>query len=319
MALIEAGYEPVVVDSLANSKRSVLERIGLITGMVPEFHQQDIRDEAAIDRLMASGIEAVIHFAGLKAVGESVTNPLAYYENNVAGSTALLKVMEHHRVRSIVFSSSATVYGDPDAVPVTELMPPKRPTNPYGMTKLMIEEILRDVHAANRSWNVGILRYFNPAGAHASGVIGEDPHDIPNNLMPFISQVAAEQLPKLSVFGDDYPTVDGTGVRDYIHVVDLAAGHIAALKRLEVEPGFHIWNLGTGSGTSVLEMVRAFEDSTGVHIPYEIVGRRPGDIAAIWADPNLARAELSWQALLSVVDMCRDSWNWQQYALGLKD
>lgn len=319
IALIEAGHEPIVVDSLVNAKRSVLDRIGEITGMVPEFHQVDIRDEDALESVVATGVEAVVHFAGLKAVGESVAHPLDYYDTNVAGSVTLFRVLGRHDIRTVVFSSSATVYGEPDTVPVTESMPPKRPINPYGRTKLMIEDILHDAHLSDERWNVAILRYFNPAGAHASGVIGEDPNDIPNNLMPYMSQVAAEVLPRLQVFGGDYPTEDGTGVRDYIHVVDLAGGHLAALERLVEDPGFHVWNLGTGRGTSVLELIHAFETSTGVAVPYEIVARRPGDIAAIWADPTRAQVELEWAALRTVEDMCRDAWQWQRHSLGIED
>lgn len=313
--LLEAGHDPVVVDSLVNSKPSVLDRVENITGYRVPFHRFDIRDSAALDHLMAeAGFEAVLHFAGLKAVGESVQHPLAYYDANVGGSVTLLAAMERHGIKTIVFSSSATVYGDPPAVPVTESMPTGNPTNPYGWTKLMIEQILGDVHAGDQGWNIALLRYFNPVGAHPSGVIGEDPEGLPNNLMPYISQVAAERLPELRVFGNDYPTRDGTGVRDYIHVVDLARGHVSALDRLQSDPGLHVWNLGTGAGVTVLELVAAFERASGVRVPYRVEGRRAGDIAAIWADPARAKLELDWSATLTVDDMCADTWRWQQYA-----
>jgi UDP-glucose 4-epimerase len=318
--LMQAGHDVVIVDNLDNSKASVVPRVGDITGAEPAFVHADVRDEAALDEVVSAGdFDACIHFAGLKAVGESVEKPLEYYDANVGGSITLFRVLDRHEVRTIVFSSSATVYGDPDQVPVTEAMPTKPPTNPYGRTKLMIEEILGDLHRSNPDWNVALLRYFNPVGAHASGLIGEDPNDLPNNLMPYISQVAAEKLPKLMVFGDDYPTVDGTGVRDYIHVVDLAKGHLAALDRLNTDPGRHVWNLGTGRGTSVLELISAFERATRVKIPYEITGRRAGDVAETWADPSKAAEELGWSAERTVEDMCADTWHWQQYALGLQD
>ncbi len=318
--LLQAGHEPVIVDNLANSKRSVIDRIEELTGYRPVLHEIDIGDRVALDPIIGTGrFGAVLHFAGLKAVGESVRRPLDYYRTNVGGSTALLEVMAHHRLRTVVFSSSATVYGAPETVPVVETMPTAQPTNPYGRSKLIIEGMLEDVHAADPDWNVGILRYFNPAGAHESGVIGEDPNGIPNNLMPFITQVAAERLPELLVFGDDYPTRDGTGIRDYIHVVDLARGHVAALERMEADPGFHVWNLGTGQGHSVLEVKAAFERSTGVRVPHRVVDRRPGDIAAIWADPSRAQRELAWNASRSVDDMCVDAWRWQQFAQELSE
>lgn len=317
--LILAGHDVVIVDNLDNSKRSVLDRIGEITGLVPDFVEADIRDEDALeDAVSANAPEACMHFAGLKAVGESVAKPLDYYHANVGGAVTLLRVLDRHNVRTFVFSSSATVYGDPDRVPITEDMPIKPPTNPYGWTKLMIEQILGHAHQANPAWNIALLRYFNPVGAHPSGIIGEDPNDIPNNLMPYISQVAAEKLPKLAVFGDDYDTPDGTGIRDYIHVVDLAKGHLAALDKLTVSPGLHVWNLGTGRGTSVLELVSAFERAAHVRIPYEMTARRPGDVAETWADPSKATRELGWKAELTVDDMCADSWRWQQHALGLE-
>lgn len=316
--LILAGHDVVIVDNLDNSKPSVVSRIGEIVGLEPRFVEVDIRDETGLESVVAdAGFDSCVHFAGLKAVGESVQKPLEYYDANVAGSVSLFRVLQRHGVHKVVFSSSATVYGEPDAVPITEEMPTKPPTNPYGWTKLMIEQILADLHRSDPAWNVALLRYFNPVGAHQSGVIGEDPNDTPNNLMPYISQVAAEKLPKLMVFGNDYPTVDGTGVRDYIHVVDLAKGHLAALDRLALDPGLHVWNLGTGRGTSVLELVAAFERAAKLRIPYEVVGRRTGDVAETWADPTLAARELAWKAELTVDDMCADTWAWQQYALGL--
>lgn len=313
--LLLEGHDVVIVDSLANSKASVVDRIGEITGRSPELRVADIRDEEAIEKVVAGAdFDAVIHFAGLKAVGESVARPLGYYDANVAGSVTLFRVLDRHDVRTVVFSSSATVYGDPDAVPVVETMPTRPPTNPYGRTKLMIEQILSDLYQSDHRWRVGLLRYFNPVGAHESGVIGEDPNDIPNNLMPYIAQVATERLPRLQVFGADYDTVDGTGVRDYIHVVDLARGHLAALRRLEAEGGLHVWNLGTGTGTSVLELVEAFERASAARVPYDIVDRRPGDVAAIWADASKAERELEWTARRSIEEMCGDTWRWQQYA-----
>lgn len=316
--LLAAGHEPVIVDSLVNAKPSVIDRVEAITGYRVPLHRFDIRDRAALDELLAGDrFEAVLHFAGLKAVGESVEHPLDYYDANVGGSMTLLAAMERHGIKTIVFSSSATVYGDPPAIPVTESMPTGNPTNPYGWTKLMVEQILRDVHAGGPGWSVALLRYFNPVGAHPSGVIGEDPEGLPNNLMPYISQVAVERLPELRVFGNDYPTRDGTGVRDYIHVVDLARGHVSALNRLQSDPGLHVWNLGTGNGVTVLELVAAFERAAGTRVPYRVEGRRPGDIAAIWADPSRAKAELGWSATLTIDDMCRDTWRWQQYAEGL--
>jgi UDP-glucose 4-epimerase len=316
--LLAAGHEPVIVDSLVNAKPTVIDRVEDITGYRVPLHRFDIRDEAPLEDLLASDrFEAVLHFAGLKAVGESVVRPLAYYDANVSGSVTLLEAMERHGIRTIVFSSSATVYGDPLTIPVTEAMPTGSPTNPYGWTKLMIEQILRDVHAGGEGWSVALLRYFNPVGAHPSGVIGEDPEGLPNNLMPYISQVAVERLPELRLFGNDYPTRDGTGVRDYIHVVDLARGHVSALNRLQSDPGLHVWNLGTGNGVTVLELVAAFERASGVKVPYRVEGRRPGDIAAIWADPTSANVELGWSANLTVDDMCRDTWRWQQYAEGI--
>lgn len=318
--LVQAGHEPVIVDNLANSKRSVIDRIEALTGYRPVLHEVDIADEVAVEAIIGTGrFDAVLHFAGLKAVGESVERPLDYYRTNVGGSTVLFEVMQRHRLQTVVFSSSATVYGSPAEVPVVETLPTAQPTNPYGRSKLIIEGILEDLHRAADGWNVGILRYFNPAGAHESGTIGEDPFGIPNNLMPYITQVAAGRLPELLVFGGDYETRDGTGIRDYIHVVDLARGHVAALERMKVDPGFHVWNLGTGTGHTVLEVVAAFERSTGVRVPHRVIPRRPGDIAAIWADPSKARDELAWTAGRTVEDMCADAWRWQQFERSLAD
>ncbi len=309
--LLAAGHEVVVVDNLCNSNRESMRRVESITRCNLVFHETDLLDKESLEDIFhQTDVQAVIHFAGLKAVGESVRLPLTYYHNNITGTMNLLEVMTSCGVRNLVFSSSATVYGDPHTVPIREYFPVS-PTNPYGRTKWMIEEILRDVYAADRSWNIALLRYFNPVGAHPSGQIGEDPNDIPNNLMPFVSQVAVGKLPELSVFGSDYPTPDGTGVRDYIHVVDLAKGHIRALKKLETSPGLLTVNLGTGRGYSVLEMVEAFEKASGKRVPYTIVDRRPGDIAACYADPSLARKELGWSAELGIDEMCRDAWRWQ--------
>ncbi len=309
--LLQAGHEVVVVDNLANSKKESLERVQEITGKFVEFHRVDLRDERALDAVFEGAeIEAVIHFAGLKAVGESVAMPLHYYHNNVTGTLILCQVMAARGVKNIVFSSSATVYGDPHTVPIREDFPLSA-TNPYGRTKLMIEEILRDLHRADGAWNVALLRYFNPVGAHASGRIGEDPSGIPNNLVPYIAQVAVGKLAELAVFGDDYPTPDGTGVRDYIHVVDLALGHLRALDRLTSNPGVVVYNLGTGRGYSVLEVVAAFEEASGKKIPYKVVGRRPGDIASNYADPARAKSELKWSTSRDIYEMCADVWRWQ--------
>lgn len=309
--LLQAGHDAVVLDNLSNSSMRSMERVERITGRRPEFVEGDIRDETALDALLARHrIDATIHFAGLKAVGESVEKPLAYYDNNVAGTATLLRALDRAQSRRIVFSSSATVYGDPESVPIHEDAR-TGPTNPYGRTKWMIEHMLQDLAAADARWSVGVLRYFNPVGAHVSGLIGEDPRGIPNNLMPFVAQVAVGRRERLSVFGGDWPTVDGTGVRDYIHVVDLARGHLAALDRALQAPGAWTVNLGTGRGTSVLELVRAFERASGRPVPYAIVGRRPGDIAACWADPALAKALLGWQAELDIDRMCVDAWRWQ--------
>jgi UDP-glucose 4-epimerase len=309
--LLQAGYDVTVVDNLSNSKEESLRRVERITGRKPAFHRVDLLDRPGLEAVFAHNTpQAVIHFAGLKAVGESVSVPLRYYHNNVTGTLVLCEVMREHDVRNLVFSSSATVYGEPESVPIREDFPLKV-TNPYGRSKLMIEEILRDLFISETGWNIALLRYFNPVGAHESGLIGEDPNDIPNNLMPFISQVAVGKLPQLNVFGNDYPTRDGTGVRDYIHVVDLAAGHVHALEKLEQDPGVVTANLGTGRGYSVLEMVRAFEKASGRKVPYRITARRPGDIASCYADPSRAQSELGWKAQRGIEEMCRDSWKWQ--------
>ena len=311
LELLQAGHEVVVVDNLSNSKKESLQRIQEISGKNLEFHLVDLLNREALDQVFAgAGIDAVIHFAGLKAVGESVKIPLSYYHNNITGTLILCEVMGKHGIKNLVFSSSATVYGDPETVPITEDFP-LGPANPYGRTKLMIEDILRDWQATDRSLNIALLRYFNPVGAHQSGRIGEDPNGIPNNLLPFISQVAVGKLPRLRVFGSDYPTRDGTGIRDYIHVVDLVIGHLRALEKLATNPGLVTYNLGTGRGYSVLEMIAAFEKASGKEIPYRIVERRAGDIAECYADPSLANRELGWSADREVEEMCRDAWCWQ--------
>ncbi|MBD5803436.1 UDP-glucose 4-epimerase [Azoarcus sp. Aa7] len=312
VALLEAGHDVVVVDNLCNSKPAALERVERIAGRkLRGFHRADVRDASALTRVFVEHrVDAVIHFAALKAVGESVAHPLAYYENNVGGLFSLVGAMEAADVRRFVFSSSATVYGDPASVPIREDFPTGA-TNPYGRTKLMCEEVLRDLVAADARWHVVLLRYFNPVGAHASGSIGEDPNGIPNNLMPYVSQVAVGKLRELQVFGGDYPTSDGTGVRDYIHVVDLAAGHVAAVERMDGLPGVSCVNLGTGRGYSVLEVARAFERASGREVPYRIVARRPGDVAACWADASLAYKVLGWQPQFDLDAMCRDAWRWQ--------
>ncbi|MDX9994922.1 MAG: UDP-glucose 4-epimerase GalE [Rhodocyclaceae bacterium] len=308
--LLGAGHRVRVVDNLSNSKPAVLDRIETICGRRPEFVEADIRDRGAMVAAL-QGCEAVIHFAGLKAVGESVEQPLRYYRNNVEGSIALFDAMAETGVKTIVFSSSATVYGDPASVPIREDAPLSA-TNPYGRSKLIIEDILRDVARADPDWRIALLRYFNPVGAHVSGLIGEDPNGIPNNLMPYVAQVAVGKLDCLSVFGDDYPTPDGTGVRDYIHVVDLAKGHLAALAALERQGGLLTVNLGTGRGYSVLEMVRAFEAASGRKVAYRIAPRRAGDIATCYADPALAAELLGWRAQKGLEDMCADAWRWQE-------
>lgn len=309
--LLSAGHELLILDNFSNSSPRVLERIEQISGRRPSVIEGDIRDGALLDKLFATySIASVIHFAGLKAVGESVEQPMRYYDNNVVGSLRLFEAMARAGVRRLVFSSSATVYGDPHTVPIDESFP-LQATNPYGRSKLIIEEMLRDIGRADPQWRVVLLRYFNPVGAHSSGLIGEDPQGIPNNLMPFVAQVAVGRRAELSVFGGDYPTADGTGVRDYIHVVDLARGHLAALEALERQDGVVPVNLGTGRGYSVLEVVKAFEKASGQAVPYRIVDRRPGDIAACYADPRRARELLGWSAERDIDAMCADAWRWQ--------
>jgi UDP-glucose 4-epimerase len=307
--LLTAGHDVVVIDNLSNTKITVLDRIEQITGRRPAFIQADIRDRAAVEAAL-EGCTAVVHFAGLKAVGESVEKPLLYYSNNVEGSLVLFAAMVARGVKRIVFSSSATVYGDPKEVPIREDAA-LSVTNPYGRSKLIIEDMLRDIAAADPTWQVALLRYFNPVGAHRSGLIGEDPNGIPNNLMPYVTQVAVGKLACLSVFGNDYPTPDGTGVRDYIHVVDLAKGHLAALAALERDPGIVTVNLGTGQGYSVLDMVAAFEKASGRRVAYRIAPRRSGDVACCYADPGKARELLGWNAELDLAAMCADAWRWQ--------
>ncbi len=309
--LLNAGYEVVVFDNLCNSKKAAIDRVEAITGKALSFVLGDLKDTQDIAAVFAENtIDAVIHFAGLKAVGESVEMPLNYYQNNITGTLNLLETMKLAGVKKIVFSSSATVYGDPHTLPIGEDFPLSA-TNPYGRSKLIIEEMLQDIYRSDVGWDISILRYFNPVGAHKSGTMGEDPNGIPNNLMPYISQVASGRLNRLSVYGDDYDTKDGTGVRDYIHVVDLARGHLNALEKLENRPGLMIHNLGAGKGYSVIEMVRAFEKASGKSVAYEIVGRRAGDIAACYADPEKARRELGWCVEKSLDDMCQDTWKWQ--------
>ena len=310
--LLNEGYEVVVVDNLCNSCEESLKRVEEITGKTVKFYEADLLDRDALEKIFtAEKVESVIHFAGLKAVGESVQKPLEYYHNNITGTLILCDVMRNHGVKNIVFSSSATVYGDPAFIPITEECPKGVCTNPYGWTKSMLEQILTDLHTADSEWNVVLLRYFNPIGAHKSGKIGENPKGIPNNLMPYITQVAVGKLKCLGVFGDDYDTPDGTGVRDYIHVVDLALGHVKAIKKLEAKEGVSIYNLGTGNGYSVLQMVKAMEKACGHEIPYEIKPRREGDIATCYADPSKAKRELGWEAQRGLDEMCEDSWRWQ--------
>jgi UDP-glucose 4-epimerase len=311
--LLNAGHLIVVVDDLSNSKVESLRRVERLTGESPTLFQTNLSDTEGLSAAFSvDPIDAVIHFAAYKAVGESVEQPLEYYRNNVAGTINLLEVMRQHSCMNLVYSSSCTVYGEPQQVPITEDHPTAAAESPYGWTKLMTEQIMRDTYASDADWNFVLLRYFNPVGAHSSGDIGEDPHGIPNNLMPYITQVAAGRLPKLRVFGDDYPTPDGTGVRDYVHVVDLAAAHVRAVKKLVDRPGVLTYNLGTGHGTSVLELVTAFERATGKQIPYEVVDRRAGDIAAAYADPTKAKKELGWESRFDLEGMCRDGWKWQQ-------
>jgi UDP-glucose 4-epimerase len=311
LELLKAGHEVCVVDNLCNSSEESLRRVKELSGKSFEFHKIDILDKAALTEVMrGAGFDAVIHFAALKAVGESVSIPLRYYHNNITGTLVLCEVMQEHGVKNIVFSSSATVYGDPHTVPITEDFP-LQATNPYGRTKLMMEYVLSDLNIADPEFNVALLRYFNPIGAHESGMIGEDPNGIPNNLMPFVAQVAIGRREKVCVFGNDYPTPDGTGVRDYIHVVDLAVGHLRALEKLATSPGVVTCNLGTGMGYSVIDIIKAMEKASGKTIAYEVVDRRPGDIAECYADPAYALQELGWKAERGVEDMCRDAWKWQ--------
>jgi UDP-glucose 4-epimerase len=313
LALLQGHQDVVVVDNLCNSSAVSLERVAEIAGRKPFFIEGDVRNGALLESVFAEySIDVVLHFAGLKAVSESVSEPLHYYDNNVHGSQVLLQAMANAGVFTFVFSSSATVYGEPAQMPISEDCAARQPTNPYGRTKLMVEDILRDLAVSDPRWRISILRYFNPVGAHNSGLIGEDPDGIPSNLLPYIAQVAVGKLPEWVVFGDDYPTHDGTGVRDYIHVVDLAEGHLRALDALETRTGTHVWNLGTGHGYSVLEMVRAFEAASGKPVPYRIAARRPGDIAICYADPSKAERELGWKAKCGVPEMIRDAWRWQQ-------
>ncbi len=311
VVLLEAGFQVVVLDNLSNSAAESLARVARIAGRAPGFVRGDLRDRALLDGLFARyDIGSVLHFAGLKAVGESVREPLRYYDNNVAGTLALCEAMAEAGVFTLVFSSSCTVYGDPTTVPIREDQPLGEPINPYGRSKRMVEQVLTDLAAADARWRVALLRYFNPVGAHESGLMGEDPNGVPNNLVPFIAQVAAGRLPELAVFGDNYPTADGTGVRDYIHVMDLAEGHLSALRALH-RPGAQVWNLGTGRGYSVLEMIRAFEQACGRSIAYRVAPRRPGDVAACYADPGKAERELGWKARRDLAVMMQDTWRWQ--------
>ena len=311
--LLNAGYDVVVVDNLYNASPKALDRVKEITGKDLTFYEADIRDREALEAIFAKeNVDAVIHFAGLKAVGESVAKPLEYYENNIAGTVNLCFAMRKYNVKNIIFSSSATVYGDPAQIPITEECPKGTCTNPYGWTKWMLEQILVDLHTADPEWNVILLRYFNPIGAHKSGLIGEDPKGIPNNLLPYVAQVAIGKLECLGVFGDDYDTPDGTGVRDYIHVVDLAVGHVKAIEKLKDKEGVSVYTLGTGNGYSVLQVVHAFEKACGHPIKYQIKPRRAGDIATCYCDPQKAKKELGWEAQYNIEDMCADSWNWQK-------
>ncbi|WP_103663786.1 UDP-glucose 4-epimerase GalE [Gracilimonas amylolytica] len=311
LELLTAGHDVIVIDNLSNSSYEAIKRVERITSKEVTFYEEDLLNKQAVQKIFKEHeIDSVIHFAGYKAVGESVAKPLMYYNNNITSTLILCEVMKEFGVHNLVFSSSATVYGDPETVPITEDFPLSA-TNPYGRTKLFIEYILKDLHVSDSTWNISLLRYFNPVGAHKSGLIGEDPNDIPNNLMPYISQVAVGKLEKLSVFGGDYPTADGTGVRDYIHVVDLAVGHLKALEKLESNPGLIVHNLGTGKGSSVLDMVKAFENASGKKVPYEITDRRPGDIAECYADPTKAENELNWKAERNITQMCEDTWRWQ--------
>ena len=311
--LIAAGHNPVVVDNLSNASPEAIHRVEKIVGQPIPFYEVDIRDREGLEKVFSQHtFDCCIHFAGLKAVGESVQKPWEYYENNIGGTLVLVDVMRKHGLKNIIFSSSATVYGAPDTMPITEDCPKGTVTNPYGQTKSMLEQVLTDIQKADPEWNVVLLRYFNPIGAHKSGTIGEDPNGIPNNLMPYITQVAVGKLQQLGVFGNDYPTHDGTGVRDYIHVVDLAKGHVCALSAIEKECGLAIYNLGTGQGYSVLDLVHAFEKATCVKVPYVIKPRRSGDVAECWSDPSKAARELGWKAQYGIEDMCEDAWRWQK-------
>jgi UDP-glucose 4-epimerase len=311
LELLNNGYDVIVVDNLSNSKQASLDRVQELTGKKITFYQVDILDRAALsDVFSRHRLQAVIHFAGLKAVGESVSIPLQYFHNNVSGTLVLLDVMKQYSVKNMVFSSSATVYGDVKIVPIKEDFP-LSVVNPYGRTKLMIEDILRDLFRAETDWNIAILRYFNPVGAHPSGRIGEDPNGIPNNLLPYVTQVAVGRRPFVRVWGNDYPTPDGTGIRDYIHVMDLAVGHTKAFNKLELKPGLVTYNLGTGQGYSVLEVIKAFEKACGRKIPYQVFDRRPGDVATSYADPSKANRELSWYTIKTLDDICQDAWRWQ--------
>ena len=311
--LIAAGHNPVVVDNLSNASPEAIHRVEKIVGQPIPFYEVDIRDREGMEKVFAeNAFDCCIHFAGLKAVGESVQKPWEYYENNIGGTLVLVDVMRKHGLKNIIFSSSATVYGAPDTMPITEDCPKGSVTNPYGQTKSMLEQVLTDIQKADPEWNVVLLRYFNPIGAHKSGTIGEDPNGIPNNLMPYITQVAVGKLQQLGVFGNDYPTHDGTGVRDYIHVVDLAKGHVCALSAIEKKCGLAVYNLGTGQGYSVLDLVHAFEKATGVKVPYAIKPRRSGDVAECWSDPSKAARELGWKAQYGIEDMCEDAWRWQK-------
>ncbi len=310
--LLGEGYEVVIVDNLDNSNKKAVDRIEEITGKKTVFYENDIRDAEAMNRIFADEKpDCVIHFAGLKAVGESVQKPLEYYENNINGTLVMLDAMRKNGCKNIIFSSSATVYGDPAFIPITEDCPKGKITNPYGRTKSMLEEILTDLYISDNEWNVILLRYFNPIGAHKSGLIGEDPKGIPNNLLPYVAQVAIGKLKCLGVFGNDYDTPDGTGVRDYIHVVDLAKGHVKAIDKIKENPGVKVYNLGTGNGYSVLDIVKAYSKACGHEVPYEIKPRRAGDIATCYADPSLAKKELGWEAQYGIDEMCADSWRWQ--------
>lgn len=310
--LLNAGYEVVILDNLYNSSKKAVDRIEEITGKKVTFYEDDMLDVEAMEKLFSKEqIDCVIHFAGLKAVGESVAKPLEYYKNNIQGTLTLVEAMRKHGCKNIIFSSSATVYGDPAFVPITEECPKGTPTNPYGWTKSMLEQILTDLHTADEEWNVILLRYFNPIGAHKSGMIGEDPKGIPNNLLPYVAQVAIGKLECVGVFGNDYDTPDGTGVRDYIHVVDLALGHVKAIDKIKDNPGVKVYNLGTGNGYSVLDVIKAFSKACGHEVPYQIKPRRPGDIATCYADASLAKKELGWEAQYGIEEMCADSWKWQ--------